>query len=132
MTAEDAINELRKMGSPKNVEGLARFGIKGSRVLGVSVPTIRALGKKAGRSHKLALDLWKTGIHEARLLASMVDIPEKVTEKQLDEWVRDFDSWDVVDQCCGNLFTSTPFAFEKALEWSKRERESMRKGPGSH
>src|SRR5262249_177819 len=101
----------------------ARFGIKGSQMLGVSVSNIRTLAKTTGKSHELAQDLWKTGIHEARILAGMIDLPEQVTEEQMEAWVRDFDSWDLVDQSCANLFDKTAFAVKKALEWSKRERE---------
>ncbi len=123
LEVEDLVRELRKMGNPKAVEGMARFGIKGSKLFGVSVPNLRMLARKAGKSHRLAGDLWKTGIHEARLLASMVDDPRQVTEEQMESWVIDFDSWDLVDQSCGNLFVKTPLAVGKALEWSKREKE---------
>lgn len=123
MEIEDLVSELRRMGNPKAVEGLAHFGIKGSKVLGISVPSLRGLASRVGRNHRLAEGLWKTELHEARLLASMIDDPETVTEEQMEAWVKDFDSWDVVDQSCGNLFDKTPFAVKKALEWSKRERE---------
>jgi 3-methyladenine DNA glycosylase AlkD len=123
MELETIVGELRRMGSPKAVEGMARFGIKGGKVYGVSVPNLRKLAKKVGKNHRVAIDLWKTGIHEARILAGMVDDPRDVTVDQMESWVRDFDSWDVVDGSCGNLFDKTPFAFEKALEWSKREAE---------
>ncbi len=117
------MSELRRMGNPKAVEGMARFGIKGSKVLGISVPSLRSLASRVGKNHGLAQGLWKTELHEARLLASMIDEPQKVTDEQMESWVRDFDSWDLVDQCCGNLFDKTPRAVKKALEWSKRERE---------
>ena len=122
LEVENLVKELRKMGNPNAVEGMARFGIKGSKLFGVSVPNLRMLARKAGK-HRLAGDLWKTGIHEARLLASMVDDPRQVTEEQMESWVIDFDSWDLVVQSCGNLFVKTPFAVGKALEWSKREKE---------
>src|SRR5712692_63774 len=102
---------------------MARFGIRGGNVYGVSVPNLRTLAKKVGENHHVAIDLWRTGIHEARILAGMVDDPGEVTVAQMESWVRDFDSWDVVDGSCGNLFDKTPFAVEKALEWSKREEE---------
>lgn len=116
------------MANPKNVEGMARFGITPkSKVLGISLYVLRPLAKKIKKEtkdcHKLALKLWKTGIHEARLLAVFIDNPEKVTEGQMDEWVKDFDSWDICDQATCSLFDLTPLAFKKALEWSKRDRE---------
>jgi 3-methyladenine DNA glycosylase AlkD len=86
------IERLKSLGDPKAVEGMARFGIQSSNSFGVSVPKLRSLAREIGRDHVLALQLWKTGLHDARLLATMVDIPEKVTIDQMDRWVRDFDS----------------------------------------
>ncbi len=123
MDTEDLVSELRKLGNPKAVEGMARFGIKGSTMLGVSIPNLRALASKVGKDHRLALELWSRGIHETRLLASMIDEPDRVTEKQMEDWVKDFDSWDIVDQSCSNLFDKTPYAISKALEWTKRKAE---------
>src|SRR3990172_6696948 len=99
MDLETIIKKLKSMANPKNVEGMARFGINSKNTLGISLYDLRPLAKTIPRNHKLALELWKTGIHEARLLAPMIDIPEKATEEQLEEWVKDFDSWDIVDQC---------------------------------
>jgi 3-methyladenine DNA glycosylase AlkD len=102
---------------------MARFGINPENTLGVSVPNLRKIAKEAGRDHSLARELWSSGIHEARILASMVDEPGKVTEEQVESWIKDFDSWDVCDQCCMNLFDKLPFAYKKAVEFSKKERE---------
>src|SRR5438309_11701915 len=115
------------MGDPKAVERMARFGIQSGNSFGVSVPKLRALARDVGRDHQLALKLWETGLHDARLLASMVDEPEQVTIDQMDRWVRDFDSWDVVDGSCGNLFDKTPFAVAKAREWCEREEEFVKR-----
>src|SRR3989441_100508 len=115
------------MGDPKAVERMARFGIQSSNSFGVSVPKLRTLAREVGRDHLLALKLWETGLHDARLLASMVDDPEQVTIDQMDKWVGDFDSWDVVDGSCGNLFDKTPFAVVKAREWCKREEEFVKR-----
>lgn len=123
MNVQEAIKELKKHAVPKNKEGMARFGIETKYALGVSLPHIRNLGKKIGKDHKLATQLWDTKIHEARILACLVDDPNQVTEKQLEKWVKDFDSWDVCDQCCSNLFDKTSFAWKKALEWVKRKEE---------
>jgi 3-methyladenine DNA glycosylase AlkD len=84
--------------------------------VGVSIPQIRELAKKLGTLHELTQDLWKTGIHEARILASMIDDPAEVSEDQMEKWAADFDSWDVVDGCCRNLFDRTEFAIRKAHE----------------
>jgi len=115
------------MGDPRAVEGMARFGIQSSNSFGVSVPKLRTLAREVGRDHLLAMRLWETELHDARLLATMVDNPEEVTIDQMERWVRDFDSWDVVDGSCGNLFDKTPFAVAKAKEWCKREEEFVKR-----
>ena len=102
---------------------MARFGINTNHAFGVSVREIRRIGKQCGRDHVLALQLWATGFHEARILASVVDIVAEVTSAQMDDWMKDFDSWDLCDQCCGNLFDKTRFAWKKAAHWSRRKRE---------
>src|SRR5690349_8524490 len=106
---------------------MARYGIQTKDALGVPMPVLRGLGRVAGKSHALAQQLWDTGIHEARILASLVDLPAEVTSRQMDRWVRDVDSWDVCDQLCQNLFRYTPMAFEKALLWSTRRPEFTRR-----
>jgi len=121
------IDRLRSLGDPKGVEGMTRFGIQSSNSFGVSVPQLRTLAREVGRDHMLAMKLWETGLHDARLLATMVDDPRKVTLEQMDKWVRDFDSWDVVDGSCGNLFDKTPFAVAKAKQWCKREEEFVKR-----
>src|SRR5690348_12432773 len=109
ITVEYVMDELRKRGRSKAVTGMARFGIQTGKALGVSIPQLREVAKQAGTNHELAQKLWKTGIHEARILASMIDDPKKVSEDQMERWATDFDSWDVVDGCCGNLFDKTEF-----------------------
>lgn len=104
-----------------------RFGINPKFALGVRVPFLRNLAKKIGRNHKLAQDLWKSEIHEARILATMIDEPEKVSERQMEQWVKSFNSWDLCDQCCLNLFSKLPIAWRKTIEWSKRKEEFVRR-----
>ena len=106
---------------------MKRFGVDNSKALGVSLPQLRKVAKQIKKDHQLALDLWDTGIHECRVMASLVDDPKLVTPQQMDKWVADFYSWDVCDQVCGNLFDRTPFAFEKALEYSKSEKEYIKR-----
>lgn len=121
------IKKLERHAVPKNKGGMARFGIETRSALGVSVPSIRKTAKEIRKDHELAIELWKSGIHEARILASMIDDPKKVTEAQMNEWVKDFDSWDLCDQCCMNLFDKTPFAYEKAMEWAKNDTEFIKR-----
>jgi 3-methyladenine DNA glycosylase AlkD len=85
------------------------------------------MAKEIGHNHNLALQLWNSGIHEAQILASLVDNPKEVTEEQMEQWVKDFDSWDVCDQCIANLFAKTPFAYQKAIEWSYRKDEFIKR-----
>ena len=118
---------LKKNSNPKNIAGMARFGINPKNTLGISIPFLRALAKKIGKEHQLALQLWKTKIHEARLLAGFIDDPKLVTVKQMESWVNDFDSWDVCDQVCSNLFDKTPYAYQKARQWTKSNKEYVRR-----
>jgi 3-methyladenine DNA glycosylase AlkD len=115
------------MADPRNVEGMARFGINPKETLGVSVYVLRDMAKKIEKDHALAQKLWKSKIHEARMLAGFVDDPGKVTAKQMESWVKDFDSWDICDQVCSNLFDKTPYAYAKAREWSRRKDEFVRR-----
>ena len=105
---------------------MARFGIASTNTLGISIPTLRAIAKRAGRDHALAEALWQSGIHEARILAGMVDDPARVTKRQMDRWAKDFDSWDVVDGVC-DLFVRTPYAYERAHAWSSHKREYVKR-----
>lgn len=127
MTVQEIINYLKKNSCPKDKEGMARFGINPKRAFGVRVPILRQLAKKIGKNQKLSCNLWKTEIHEARILASMVCPIEELTEKQMEEWVKGFDSWDVCDQCCMNLFSNNPLGWKKAMEWPERKEEFVRR-----
>ena len=105
---------------------MARFGIASTNTLGVSIYDLRPMAKEIGKNHRLALRLWKSGIHEARILASYIDEPAKVTEGQMEDWAADFDSWDVCDQVC-ELFGKTPYAYKKIVDWSKRKEEFVKR-----
>jgi len=121
--ARDVVRTLERMGDRSRLEGMARFGIDTGRAVGVTVTELRRVARDLGRDHELAAALWASGVHEARLLASLVDEPGLVSEAQMEAWVADLDSWDVCDGVCGNLFDRTPFALDKAVEWSNREPE---------
>jgi 3-methyladenine DNA glycosylase AlkD len=127
MEAEQVIADLKRQANAQNGEGMARFGIRSANVLGISMPTLRKMAKEIGRDHATALALWDAGIHEARILASMIDEARLVSPEQMDAWVNDFDAWDVCDQVCGNLFDKTPFAYQKAVEWCHEEKEFVRR-----
>ena len=115
------VAELHALADPARLPGMARVGIDIDRAIGVSLPHLRKLGRRLGPDHLLALGLWSTAIHEARILASLVDDPADVTREQMDAWARDFDSWDICDQVVGNLFERTPYAVPAAHSWTERD-----------
>jgi 3-methyladenine DNA glycosylase AlkD len=125
--AADVLRKLQAHARPDNLAGMARYGMTVEKRLGVAVPVMRQIAKEIGPDHKLALALWDTEIAEARMLASMVEEPQAVTEKQMERWVRDLDSWDVCDQVCMNLFEKMPQAWKKIPEWAEREQEFVKR-----
>lgn len=127
VSLETVIEEIKSSGNPKSVAGMGRYGIQTRNAYGVSIPRLRAISNKIGKNHAMAQQLWKTGIHEARILAGMIDDPAQVSEEQMEHWAADFDSWDVVDGSCGNLFDKTSLAVGKAHEWSKRNEEYVKR-----
>jgi len=124
---QSILSELKKLGNEKDRQGMGRFGINIQNAYGVSVYVLREIAKKYKKNHQLALDLWKTGIHEAQLLACFVEDTTVVTEKQIESWLKDFDSWDVCDLCCSNVFDKTAFAYAKAVAWTKRKEEFVKR-----
>ncbi len=124
---EKILKRLKVMSDPKAVAGMARFGINPKNAYGVPIPVLRQIAKETGKNRLLAQRLWSSGVHEARILASMIDSPEDVTGGQMESWTKEFDSWDVCDQCCSNLFDKTGFAVQKAVEWSKRDEEFVKR-----
>jgi len=127
MELDEVIKQLKSMGNPKNVEGMARYGINPKNNLGVSIYKLRPFAKKIGKNHELALKLWKTGIHDARLLAVFIEDITKVSEDQMDLWAQDFDSWDVCDQTCTSLFDTSPIAWKKIREWAEHKKEFVKR-----
>ncbi|HZY35005.1 MAG TPA: DNA alkylation repair protein [Mucilaginibacter sp.] len=127
MTADEIIVILKEKSNPANLAGMKRFGIETGKALGIPIPELRKLAKTIKRDHPLALALWATHFHEARILASMIDDPALVTAEQIDNWVSGFDSWDLCDQVCGNLFDRTAFVIEKAFAYAAREEEFVKR-----
>ena len=127
MKAEEIVKVLKAEANPKSFEGMVRFGINPKNTLGISTPFLRKLAKDLGKNHALALQLWKTEIHEARILACFIDNPAEVSKKQVEAWALGFDSWDVCDQCCSTLFDKTSFAHQKAVEFSSRKEEFVKR-----
>jgi 3-methyladenine DNA glycosylase AlkD len=135
MDYEEIIKKFESLKNPRNVEGMARFGIRPkTKVYGIPIPELRKIAKenslpagRQGKNHELALKLWDSGIHEARILAGYIEEPEKITEKQFEKWVRDFDSWDVVDQVCSSALDKTKFAKRKIFELARRKEEFVKR-----
>jgi 3-methyladenine DNA glycosylase AlkD len=127
MKCREAMNKLKALGSPENVAGMARFGIRPKNAYGIAAPAVQTLAKKIGTDHRLAQQLWRSGNHDARGLAALIDDPAAVNEPQMESWAKDFDSWAVVDGTCNNLFRKTAFAHRKAIEWAEREEEFVKR-----
>ncbi|MEN6552113.1 MAG: DNA alkylation repair protein [Methanobacterium sp.] len=127
MQFEEIIAELESLSNPEDVKGMVRFGIKHTKTYGVRMPELRRIAKTAGKDHDLAEKLWDAGYGETKILAGLIEDPKMVTESQMENWVAGFDSWDVCDQCCINLFRKTPFAYKKVFEWSTREEEFVKR-----
>ena len=123
VSVEEVIKKLEAKARPDQLEGMARFGMATERRLGVSIPDMREISRELGKDHRLAVQLWETGILEARIVAAMVDEPDKLSEAQMEDWVKGINSWDVCDQVCQNLFVRSPLAWKKITDWSKREEE---------
>jgi len=126
-SVKDVLDKLQGKAQPEQLKGMAKYGITVEQRLGVSVPDMRKLAKEIGRDHKLALDLWRTEIGEARILAAMIDDPDKLTEEQMEDWVKGINSWDICDQVCMNLFDKNQLAWKKIVDWSQREEEFVKR-----
>ena len=127
MTAKEVIARLQELADDGHRERMADFGIAAGRNLGVAVPKIRALAKEIGKDQKLAVAVWNTRIHEARMLAPMISNPKTITEEILDRWVGEIDSWDICDGFAYGLVDRTPYATAKVFEWAEREEEFVRR-----
>jgi 3-methyladenine DNA glycosylase AlkD len=127
MTCTEILRELKSYYDPRNIAGMARYGINVRKAYGVPAPVLRQMARRLRGDHRLAARLWRSGIHDAKNLAALIDDPAQVSEEQMERWVRDFDSWDVVDGCCNNLFRRTSLAHRKAVEWTSRQEEYIKR-----
>lgn len=127
MNKNEVLRWLEKKGSRRYKEGLTRYGIVAPKAFGVPVGTMLKFAKQHGKDHVLAGELWKSGWYEARMLAAMLDDPKQVTRKQMNAWAAEFDNWGICDTVCWHLFDYTPFAWEKARQWSSSPREFVKR-----
>ncbi len=121
------VERLKSLADTKSIEGMRRVGISPRAALGVKIPHLRALARRIGNDHALALALWEKGLRETMILASMIAPPGRATEDLMERWAADFYDWEVTDQTCMNLFEKTPFAVQKARQWSERSEEFVRR-----
>jgi len=131
MTTDEIIKKLESLENPANIAGMARFGITAKKAFGISAPVLKSLAKdvkkQTNERHKLALELWESEIHEARIIAYLIDDAKQVSPEQMDDWAADFDNWAICDGACGHLFCKTEFAYRKVFEWSEREEEFVKR-----
>lgn len=127
MNRDEILTHLQQLGNPEAVVGMARFGITPQRAFGVNIPELRQLAKQIGKDHSLALQLWADDTRETRILAGMIEDPRQLTESQMEEWASDFDYWEICDQVVANLFERSPFAYAKAVAWSNRPEEYVKR-----
>jgi 3-methyladenine DNA glycosylase AlkD len=126
-SAERVLGELRGLGTQRNIDGMAQFGIRAENVCGVSKPQLDDLAKRIGKNHSLALNLWSSGNHDARILAGLIADPRQITSTLMDLWVRDFNNWDVCDGTCCHLFVFAKPAWSRVLLWTKRKDEFQKR-----
>jgi 3-methyladenine DNA glycosylase AlkD len=127
VTVASVLAELKRKGTKRNRDAMARYGIDAPKAFGITVGTLKTMGKTIGRNHQLAADLWDSGWYEARMLAGFVDDPALVTAGQMDRWARDFDNWAVCDHSCYSLFDRTPHAWRKVDQWATRREEFVKR-----
>jgi 3-methyladenine DNA glycosylase AlkD len=121
------LQRIRAMENAKAVADMMKAGIQTRKAYGLSSAQLRKLAKELGRDHRLAQELWATGVHDARILAALIDEPDKVSERQMDRWARDFDNYVIGDTCCTDLFWNTPYAYRRALAWTQRPQEFVKR-----
>ena len=128
MDRDEVLDWLRKRGTQRTVDGMARYGIVAKHAFGVPMGALLSLCRRLGKDQALSLARWKSGWYEARLLAALVGDPQRVTRRQMDAWAASFENWGDCDTVCFKLFDKTPFAWEKARQWAASPREFVKRG----
>ncbi len=121
------LREMQRLANPRVRAKMADFGVNVEKAHGISAPLLHELARRVGRNHRLAGQLWATGIHEAKLLATLVGEADKVTAAEMERWTSGFDSWDVVDAACCYLYAFAGPAWKKTEEWSLRKEEFVKR-----
>ncbi|MBU1315661.1 MAG: DNA alkylation repair protein [Alphaproteobacteria bacterium] len=125
-SADDIVAHLNTLRNEGNIAGMARFGIDTTTALGITTPQMQAIARQVGRSHERALDLWSTGLRDARMAAILTADPRQLTKQQVRTWAGEFNSWEVVDTAA-DLFTQTPFWQDLVAEFAADDREFVRR-----
>ena len=126
-SSQEILKLLKSKANPDNVAGMAKFGMTPTKRMGIFVPDMRKISKHNGKDHAVAIELWDSGIPEAQIVAALIAEPEKLTEEQMEHWVKDINSWDVCDQVCLNLFDKSQLAWKKIHDWSEQEEEFVKR-----
>ncbi len=126
-TRTAVLSELKSLADPRVRARMAQFGVVVPKAHGISAPVLHRLAKHIGKSHELSQELWKTGVHEARILATLIGEARKVTATEMDQWARDFNSWELVDAACCYLYAPAKPAWKKTESWSRRREEFVKR-----
>ncbi|MFA6200541.1 MAG: DNA alkylation repair protein [Bacteroidales bacterium] len=127
LSANEVLSHLLTLSNAERVKKAEYFGVKGDKILGISTPELRAIAKELKTNHPLALELWKTQYHEARMVSTMIADPKQITLEEIDSWTKDFNSWDIVDGACYNVYRYSPFAEEIIFKYVSSEEEYIRR-----
>ena len=128
MNLGQVIKRLELLENPEKIEiKKKKFGINAKNSLGIYHKDLKVIAKEIGQDNKLALELYDTGIYEARILCSKIYNPECITEKQMDKWVADFENWEICDSFCMGFFAKSEYALSKANEWSGTDSEFVKR-----
>ena len=123
------LSALERLGTSRVLDDMsARYGIFAKKAYGVSMANLLKMAKQIGPDHDLAVALWETGWYEARMLATLIDDPARVSAAQMERWCREFDSWAICDTACFKLFDRVPHAWKKVKPWCSKKDEFVRRG----
>lgn len=128
MTKDEVLQWLKRKGTKRTIDGMARYGIIAKHAFGVPMSTLSTLAKELGTDHDLATELWESGWYEARLLAALIGEPKRVTRRQMNAWAASFENWADCDTVCFKLWDQTLLAWEKAHQWATSPRELVKRG----
>ncbi|MCE5296194.1 MAG: DNA alkylation repair protein [Euryarchaeota archaeon] len=125
--AKEILDEMWSLRDERNIEGMSRYGINVENALGISMVWMRERVRSLPKSNDLAAALWASHLHEPMIMAALVAVPKTFKKHMALEWVKEFDSWDLCDHCCSDLFALTPYARELVAPWCDADEEFVRR-----